>query len=102
MSTIEEIIERLYAGFRSAVPLPGDQPKGKKPPGKQEVERRTAAGLAQLYEAARTERHKHRLGIVSRARVAFGLQKKLLAAGYEPRLVKQVLFAMLTTGFVGR
>ena len=48
------------------------------------------------------EREKHRLGVIARARVAFGLQQRLLAAGYPPALVKQVLFAMLVSAFVGK
>ena len=61
----------------------------------------TESGLKKFYEAARVEREQHRLGVIGRARVAFALQQRLLAAGYPPAIVKQVLFAMLISAFVG-
>jgi hypothetical protein len=64
-------------------------------------EKEVQIGLRRFYAAAKDERRKYRLGVIGRARVAFGLQQRLLNAGYPPQLVKQVLFAMLSSAFVG-
>lgn len=74
----------------------------RKKPQEKEIRQRADAGLAQFYEAARVERERYRLGVIGRARVAFDLQRRLLAAGYAPSLVRQVVFAMLVAAFVGR
>lgn len=100
--SIEQVAERLTSAFRTAVPLPEEMIKGKKKPSQAEIRQKVESGLAHFYEAARAERNRLRLGLISRARVAFHLQKGLLAAGYAPSLVKQVLFAMLVAAFVGR
>jgi hypothetical protein len=57
--------------------------------------------LNKFYAEARLQRKKMRPGLFRRARVAFYLQQRLLAAGYPPDLVRQVLFAMLLAAFVG-
>lgn len=99
---IQEICERLLAAFRNAVPLHPEGGKGQKRPSEKEIALATESGLKRFYEAARAEREQHRLGIIGRARVAFGLQQRLLDSGYPPALVKQVLFAMLVSAFVGK
>jgi len=68
----------------------------------QEIESMTQAALERFYDVARKARQEHKLGIINRARVVFGVQQRLLAAGYAPPLVKQVLFAMLVSVFVGK
>ena len=98
---IADVCERLLAAFTVAVPLYAEGVRGRKRPSEKEIESATEAGLKKFYEAARTERERHRLGVIGRARVAFHLQQRLLAAGYPPVLVKQVLFAMLVSAFVG-
>jgi len=100
LGLIDEISEKLFAEFKTAVAL---HPKAK--PGKRlaekDIKAESAAALDKFYRHAEEERTKHRLGIIGRARVAFGLQKRLLEAGYAPALVKQVLLAMLAAVFVG-
>jgi hypothetical protein len=84
------------------VPLPEEFAKGRKKSSEKEVQQQIDAGLARFYEAARAERERSRLGLIGRARVSFALQQRLLGAGYPAPLVKQVLFAMLVSAFVGR
>ena len=98
---IADVCDKLSDAFRAAVPLHPVGSKGKKRPTDKEIASATELGLEKFYEAARQERKRHRLGIVARARVAFLLQQRLLAAGYPAPLVKQVLFAMLISAFVG-
>ena len=98
---IADACDRLLVEFRTAVPLSPQMPKGRKRPSEIEITLTTESGLTKFYEAARAERERYRLGIIGRARVAFALQQRLLAAGYAPVLVKQVLFAMLVSAFVG-
>lgn len=100
--TVEQVAGRLLLAFRAAVPLPAELMKGKKKPSQAEIRQRVEAGLAGFYETAKGERARLRLGLIKRARVAFHLQNHLLAAGYDPALVKQVLFAMLVSAFIGR
>ena len=83
------------------MPLNAERGKGRKQPSQKEIMLATESGLKKFYEAARVERERHRLGIIVRARVAFALQQRLLTAGYPPAMVKQVLFAMLVSAFVG-
>lgn len=99
---VQEVCERLYAAFRHAVPLPGEYAQTRKrKPSEADIRQKVEEGLARFYADAREERERHRFGIIGRARVAIGLQRRLLAAGYEAALVKQVLFAMLMSSFVG-
>lgn len=98
---IPDICERLFDAFCSAVPLHPQDVRGRKRPSEKEIALATESGLKKFYEAARAERERHRLGVLGRGRVAFHLQQRLLAAGYPPTLVKQVLFAMLVSAFVG-
>ena len=98
---IDEVSEKLFKEFELAVPIQQyAKPRGKKM-SEQEIKSRTEAGLQRFYQCAEEERQRHGLGILGRARVAFGLQKRLLAAGYSASLVKQVLVAMLASVFVG-
>lgn len=102
MNKISEASDRLFSVFTEAVPLPESFAKQRKKPSAAEIERLVTQGLERFYAAAREERQRHRLGIIARARVAFALQQRLLAAGYDAALVKQMLFAMLTQAFVGK
>lgn len=98
---ISAATERLAETFERLVPLRPERPRGAKPPSADELARIGAKALAEFYDAARIERERNHLGILGRARVAFGLQQRLQAAGYPPQLVKQVLFSLLTAAFVG-
>lgn len=98
---IPDICSRLLDAFTNAVPLHPEGTKARKRPSEKEIALATESGLKKFYAAARAEREQHRLGVIGRARVAFALQQRLLAAGYPAPLVKQVLFAMLVSAFVG-
>ncbi len=100
MGIVEEAGERLFEEFGRVFPLQGKSSKGGHG-GKQANADVVAAGLAKFFSAANVERAKYRLGLVKRARVALYLQQRLLAAGYAPPLVRQVLFSMLVAAFVG-
>ena len=99
--SVPAISERLCAEFQRVVPLHPDKPSRNKRPSDNEIKSASEAALDRFYELARQERQNHRLGVIGRARVAFSLQQRLLAAGYPAPLVKQVLFAMLMLVFVG-
>jgi hypothetical protein len=98
---IAEISEKLYEEFQRVLPLHPEKRKSGKNPSESEIKSRSEAALKKFYHAANEERLRHKLGIISRARVAFSLQQRLLKAGYSVALVKQVLFAMLTSVFIG-
>lgn len=97
---IKETSAALFAKFQRFLPLDAGQNK-KRRRSQQELNEITEKGLAGFYQAAKEERLRRRLGLISRARVAFGLQKHLLAAGYPPPLVKQVVFSLIVSAFVG-
>lgn len=99
---IEQVCDRLVVVFSGVVPNQGGAVKGKRPVSAKAFSTTVESGLARFYEAARVEREQSRLGVIGRARVALGLQQRLLDAGYPPALVKQVLFAMLLSAFVGK
>ena len=99
---IEAICGRLTEVFLRAVPRQQEITKGRKRLSEKELAIAVESGLKQFYEAARAEREKYHLGVIARARVAFGLQQRLLDSGYPSALVKQVLFAMLVSAFVGK
>lgn len=98
---IDQICDKLSEEFQRAVPLQPDQVKRGKRLSESEIKASSEVALKKFYETAYQERQRHGLGVIGRARVAFGLQQRLLQAGYPPPLVKQVLFAMLATVFVG-
>ncbi|HEX8987401.1 MAG TPA: hypothetical protein VF816_05530 [Rhodocyclaceae bacterium] len=98
---VPDICDRLGERFLRLVPLKAAEVKGRKRPSAQEIRSISAGALDQFFAAAREERVRHRLGVIGRARVAFGLQQRLLKAGYPPPLVKQVLFALLAAAFTG-
>ena len=98
--TVAAVCERLCEVFNREVPLGAKLPQGRKKSAK-ELAATVDAGLARFYDAARRERTSYGVGVIGRARVAFGVQERLLAAGHPPALVKQVLFAMLVSAFAG-
>lgn len=98
MGKIQEIGDRLFEKFHEEI-FSGRH-KSRKKISPQETREIADAGLRRLYEAALAEREKHGLGMIARARVAFYLQKRLLAAGYPPPLVRQLLFSLLVAAFV--
>lgn len=98
---IADSCDRLSEAFQRLVPLHSAPLKGRKRPTKQELKATSEQALQQFLAAAREERLQQDLGVIGRARVAFGLQQRLIKLGYPPALVKQVLFAMLSSAFIG-
>lgn len=98
---IRDICDRLSETFQRLVPLHPQPVKGRKRPTEKELKATSERVLQQFLAAAREERSRRSLGVVGQARVAFGLQQRLMKVGYPPPLVKQVLFAMLASAFVG-
>jgi hypothetical protein len=97
MSVVTEVGDQLFAFFKSVIPIPVKQTKKRAASSLKNLEK----SLESFYAEARRQRDQHHLGLIRRARVAFYLQQHLLAAGYPSDLVRQVLFAMLLTAFVG-
>lgn len=100
--SVSQISDRLAIFFLDAVPLQAVHRKGGRPLSREQLLARVEAGLARFYDAARAERTAHGLGVIGQARVALGLQQRLLAAGYPLQQVRQVLFSMLAAAFVAR
>lgn len=98
---ISDISERLCEEFKRVLPLQPPEAKYKKSPSSRDIKSASEAALQKFYETARGERLRNQLGVIGRARVAFGLQQRLLTAGYPSDLVKQVLFALLLSAFIG-
>lgn len=98
---IPDICDRLAEVFQRQVSLDPESFKGRKRPTEKEIKATSERALQQFFAAAREERLQHGLGAIGRARVAFGLQQRLIKLGYPTPLVKQVLFALLTSAFVG-
>lgn len=97
-----EISRRLTEIFERQVIQHIEAGQGRRRPSAREIETLSQQAVRGFLDAAKEERQRHRLGIVGRARVAFGVQQRLLAAGYPAPLIKQVLFAMLVSAFTGR
>lgn len=95
MSAIQETSDQLFSIFKTLVPL--NVRKHKELPTPKAIE----AGLDRFYAEARAQRQRLRLGVVGRARVAFGLQQRLLEDGYPQDLVRKVLFALVVSAFSG-
>ncbi len=95
MSAIQETSDQLFSVFKTLVPL--NNRKQKDLPTPKAIE----AGLDRFYAEARVQRQRLRLGVVGRARVAFGLQQRLLENGYPEDLVRKVLFALIVSAFSG-
>lgn len=60
-----------------------------------------ALALEKFNAEARVIRTKFRLGVIGRAMVAYRLQPRLIASGYAPVVVRQLLFSMILSAFVG-
>jgi|GEM_PF-1335810 len=100
-SSINVASAQLAEAFKRLVPLQQPSKSGGTESAARNAKTNSANSdsLATFYESARAERDRLGLGILGLARLSFGLQQHLLAAGYPPQLVKQVLFAMLASAF---
>lgn len=58
-----------------------------------------AAALQKFHNEANTIRKKFSLGLLGRALAAYRFQKQLLAAGIEPKVARQVVFALVLNAF---
>ena len=102
MPDIPTLSQTLVDAFARIVPLHGHPTHGKKRLTKAEIATLSEAHLQFFLEQARQIRTQHRLGLLTRARLALAVQQQLLTLGYPAPLVKQVLFALLTAAFTGR
>ena len=98
MGVVQEAGEQLFSSFQTVLPLAAGKQKRPQKLALKAVEE----GLRKFYAEARAQREQRRLGVIARARVAFYLQQRLIDSGYPSDLVRQVLFAMLLSAFVGR
>jgi hypothetical protein len=69
----------------------------KKPPSKADW----ALALEKFNGEARLIRARYKLGVIGRSLVAYRLQRRLMANGYPPEVVRQLLFSMILNAFVG-
>jgi hypothetical protein len=60
-----------------------------------------AVALEKFNGEARSIRVRYRLGMIGRALVAYRLQRRLIANGHPPDVVRQLLFSMILNAFVG-
>ncbi|HLA34503.1 MAG TPA: hypothetical protein VJ001_06505 [Rhodocyclaceae bacterium] len=100
MSTVNLVAQRLFEVFRQIVPPPAEW-KSTHKKGKARAED-LAPSLARFHKQAKELRKKHRLGVISRARVVFALQREMNAAGYPAEMSRQVLFSLIVSAFVGK
>lgn len=101
-SRIHEIGNKLHEEFKKTVAVQPSMSKRGKKLSESEIKLTSEVALNKFYETAYQERLRYNLGIIGRARVAFDLQQRLLKDGYPAPLVKQVLFALLASVFVGQ
>ena len=93
VSRYSEATQALESAFLAVVP----KPHKSKAPSKADW----ALALEKFNTQARGIRAQFRLGLMGRAVVAYRLQPRLLAAGYAPEVVRQILFSMVLHAFVG-
>ncbi len=68
---------------------------------KQLSEAEWTRSLKKFYEEARQIRQRFSLGFIARARAAYRLQQRLIAAGYPADAVRKVVFSLILTSFTG-
>lgn len=71
-------------------------PVGKK---KRVTEAEWATALGKFHLQAQEIRRRYALGFLARALVAYRFQKRLLAAGFTPEVVRKVVFAVVLNSF---
>ncbi|HJV85650.1 MAG TPA: hypothetical protein VJ698_09240 [Noviherbaspirillum sp.] len=57
--------------------------------------------LNQFHAEAREIRRRHSLGFLARAKAAYLLQQKLIAAGIHADIVRKVVFSLILSAFSG-
>lgn len=58
--------------------------------------------LQKFYLEASEIRRRYSLGLIARARVAFNLQQRLMAAGFPAEAVRKVVFSLILSSFTGQ
>lgn len=90
MSRLTEATDALLQAFVRGIP------KGKNK-ATSEVEWNKALG--KFYVEAKEIRTRYALGFITRARVAYQLQNRLLEAGFDADTVKKVVFSLVLSSF---
>ena len=98
MSAIEEISQQLFSVFKDCIPPPSQWKKQSRRIDPEEANR----SLGRFYDKARELRKIHRPGILARVRIVLALQQQLLAESYPADMVRQVLFSLILSAFVGK
>lgn len=60
-----------------------------------------SVALEKFNGEARSIRFRFHLGVIGRALVAYRLQRRLIANGHPPDVVRQLLFSMILNAFIG-
>jgi len=68
---------------------------------KQLSEAEWTRSLKKFYDEAGQIRLRFSLGFIARARVAYRLQQRLIAAGYPADAVRKVVFSLILNSFAG-
>lgn len=92
MSQLNEATDALVQAFVRCMP------KGKN---KQTNETEWNKALGKFFVDAREIRTRYGLGFIARARVAYQLQGRLLASGFDADTVKKVVFSLVLNAFAG-
>jgi hypothetical protein len=95
MSKVDQLAELLFIKFQQEFPFSDKVDSGRTI--KNLSTKSIAQKLSRFYGEASGERKKHRLWVVSWARVVMKLQQRLLHAGYPPEMVSKLLLAMIFT-----
>lgn len=66
---------------------------------KRATEAEWAIALNKFHREAQEIRRRYALGFLARALVAYRFQRRLLAAGFAPDVVRKVVFAVLLNSF---
>lgn len=93
MSKAAEASDALEEAFLRVVP---------KNRNKRLSEEQWLKSLEQFHAEARKIRQRFSLGFFARARVAYLLQQRLLAAGIDADTVRKVVFALVLNSFSGK
>ncbi len=92
MGKVTEAVEALEQAFLRSTP------ENRK---KQLSEAEWTRSLKKFYEEASKIRQRYSLGFIARARTAYQLQQRLIAAGYPADAVRKVVFSLILNAFTG-
>ncbi len=93
MSKVAEAAAALEEAFLSSAPT------NKK---KRLSEEAWANSLTKFHAAASEIRRRFSLGLLGRARAAYLLQQRLIAAGFQADVVRKVVFSLILNSFSGK